>query len=148
MVRALLIVSISTLLVLGVAIAGQALVVLLGVSYTPSGLPVDPTPLAVVVSIMASAGGLLSLPLVLATCVLGLVAAALRRQYTWIVAIAGVGLLALVGLVGTAWMILSTNSPVALVTPLALVAMVTLLYGLRSSSMAAHGHGRGTALEV
>jgi hypothetical protein len=132
MKRTLLIVSIGTLLVLGAAVAGQALVVTLGVTYTPSGQIANPIPLAVVASFMAGVGTILSFPLCLATGVLGLVATALREQYRWLVAVVVAGLLGLVGLVGMALVLLSTNSPVAFVTPLVLVPLVTLLYSLRS----------------
>ena len=131
MQRALLILSIGTLLVLGAAVAGQALVVMLGVTYTPSGQPADLTPLPVIVSFLAGLGGILSVPLCLATFVLGLVAMLAREQYGWVVAVVVAGVLGLVGVVGMAWVLLSANSPVAFVTPLALIPLVTVLYSLR-----------------
>ncbi|HEY7778688.1 MAG TPA: hypothetical protein VIC85_00620 [Ktedonobacterales bacterium] len=40
------------------------------------------------------------------------------------------GMLALVGLVGMAWVLLSANSPIAFVTPLAMVPLVALFYAV------------------
>jgi hypothetical protein len=147
MKRTLLIVSIGTLLVVGVAVAGQALVVTQGIYYTPSGQPANPTPLALVATFMAGAGSALSMPLCMATAILGLVIAGMRQQYRWIMAILGACLLSMVGLFGMAWILLSANSPVAFVTPLALIVLVTLLYGLRLDSDSAgssYASARGT----
>jgi hypothetical protein len=130
MKRALLIVSICTLLVIGVAVVGQALVVTQRVYYTPSGQPINPTPLALVATYMAGVGGALSFPLCLLTCALGLVVMILHKHCRWVVAVIVAGLLSLVGLFGMAWVLLSVNSPVALATPLCLVVLVILLYSL------------------
>jgi hypothetical protein len=141
MQRAVLIVSIVTLLALAATIAGQALVVTLGVTYTPTGQLVNPTPLATSASAMAGVGGILSFPLCLATFTLGLTAMILRRQYTWVAATIVAGLLGLVGLLGMAWVLLSANSPVAFWTPLVPIPLVTLFYSLRPASETAPGSG-------
>jgi hypothetical protein len=130
MVLALRIVSLLTLVALGAAIAGQALVVALGVYYTPDGQPVDPTPLAVTVSILAGFGGLLAMPLALATFILGLVATAVHQRYGWLVAAIVAGALSLVGLVSMAWVLLSVRSPIAFQAPLIVIPLVTLAYSL------------------
>ncbi len=133
MKRSVLIVSICTLLVIGVAIAGQALVVTQGVFYTPAGLPANATPLAISASVMAGAGLYLSFPLTLASGVLGLIATELRQRHRWTIAVAVAGLLAALGLFGMIWIFLSVDSPAPLtlfplVTPFALVPLVTLFY--------------------
>ena len=130
MKRVLWIVSLLTVVALGAAIVGQALVVIMGVTYTPDGTPVDPTPQAVVVADLAGFGGVLALPLAVATFVLGVVATAEDRRSGWLAAIVTAGIAAFVGLVGMAWVILSANSPVAFQTPLAVIPLVTLLYSL------------------
>jgi hypothetical protein len=130
MKRALWIVSLLAVVALGAAIVGQALVVIMGVTYTPEGTPVDPTPQAVVVGDLATFGGVLALPLAMATFVLGVVATAEDRRYGWLAAMVTAGVVAFVGLVGMAWVILSANSPVAFQTPLAVIPLVTLLYSL------------------
>ncbi|WIG60604.1 MAG: hypothetical protein OJF49_003352 [Ktedonobacterales bacterium] len=131
MKRALLVVSICTLLALGVAVVGRALVVTQGVTYTPSGQPADPTPLAITATLMEGIGSVLAALLCLATFVLGVATAAARKRSGWVAAFVVAGLLALVGFVGMAWVLLSVNSPVAWGTPLALVPLVALLYALR-----------------
>jgi hypothetical protein len=128
MKRALRIVSVLTLVALGAAIIGQSLVFGLGVSYTPSGQLVHPTPLALIASALAGFGGIASMPLTLVTFFLGLVATADERRYGWLVALVIAGGLAFVGLLGMAWIILSGNSPVAFQTPLVMIPLVTLLY--------------------
>jgi hypothetical protein len=130
MKRALCIVSVLTLVALGAAIIGQALVFALGFSYTPSGQLVHPTPLALVASALAGFGGIASMPLTFVTFILGLVGTADERRYGWLVALIVAGGLAFVGLLAMAWVILSGNSPVAFQTPLVGVPLVTLLYGL------------------
>ena len=130
MKRALWIVSLLTVVALGAASVGQALVVIVGVTYTPEGTPVDPTPQAVVVGDLAGVGGVLALPLAVATFVLGLVATAEDRRYGWLVAVVAAGVAAFVGLVGMAWVLLSVRSPIAFQAPLAVIPLVTLLYRL------------------
>lgn len=127
MKRALRIVSVLTLVSLGAAIIGQALVFALGVSYTPSGQLVHPTPLALVASSLAGFGSIASMPLTFVTFILGLIVTADERRYGWLVALVVAGGLAFVGLLGMAWVILSGNSPVAFQTPLVGIPLVTLL---------------------
>jgi hypothetical protein len=127
--RALRIISVLTLVSLGAAIIGQVLVFALGVSYSPSGQLVHPTPMALVASALAGFGGIASMPLTFVTFILGLVAAADERRYGWLVALVVAGGLAFAGLLGMAWVILSGNSPVAFQTPLVGIPLVTLLYG-------------------
>jgi hypothetical protein len=130
MKRALWIVSLLAVVALGAAIVGQALVVIMGVTYTPDGTPVDPTPQAVVVADLAAFGGVLALPLAVATFVLGVVATAEDRRYGWLAAVLAAGIAAFVGLVGMAWVVLSVRSPIAFQTPFAVIPLVTLLYSL------------------
>jgi hypothetical protein len=78
---ALWIVSLLTLVVLGAAIVGQALVVMIGVEYRPDGIPLDPTPQALVAGSLSGFSSLLAMPLVVATFTLGLVATAQVRRY-------------------------------------------------------------------
>jgi hypothetical protein len=129
--RVLWIVSLVTLVVLGAGILGQALIVLFGVYYAPSGDPADPTPLAVIVTAL-DLGGLIAMPLTAAALILGLITTAQDRRYGWLVAVVLATLLACVGLIGMAWVILSVNSPIAFQTPLAAIALVTAAYS-RSS---------------
>jgi flagellar basal body-associated protein FliL len=131
MKRSLLILSIVTPVLLGAAIAGQVVVVTQGITYTPDGQPTNPTPMATIATFMAAAGAVLSIPLCLAAFVLGLVAMGERKQAGWIATLVAAGLLAVAGLFGMAWVLLSANSPIPLVAPLGLVALVTLLYSLR-----------------
>jgi hypothetical protein len=133
---ALLIVSIGTLIVIGVAVIGHALVVTQVVTYTPTGQIANPTPLAVVATFMDAVGSGLAMPLCLVTAVLGLVATAGRAQYGWLAAVVVAGVLALVGLVGMAYIILDANVVVPFVAPLAVVPLVTVLYAAR---MPVHG---------
>jgi hypothetical protein len=129
MKRALVIVSVATLLVIGVAVVGRALIETQGITYGPNGLPVTPSPLATV-AIVVDGIQFLAIPLCLATGVLGLIVAATRSEYGWLVALVVAGMLALVGLVGMAWVLLSANSPIAFVTPLAVVPLVALFYAV------------------
>jgi hypothetical protein len=87
--------------------------------------------MATIATFMAAAGAVLSIPLCLAAFVLGLVAMGERKQAGWIATLVAAGLLAMAGLFGMAWVLLSANSPIPLVAPLGLVALVTLLYSLR-----------------
>ena len=128
--RALLIVLWLNLLVIALAVVGQVLVFTLGVTYTPTGQITAPTPLANVASLMTGVGGILSLPLTLVTFILAVVAAGHRKQTTWIVVFLVVGAVALVGLFVMAWMLLSTTSPIAFVTPFALIPFAALAYSL------------------
>lgn len=127
MKRVLWILSLVTLIVLGAGIIGQALVVLLGVYYTPSGDIAGPTPLAVIATAL-NLGGLLAMPLTAAALVLGLLTTAQDRRYGWLIALVVATLLACAGLFAMAWVILSVNSPIAFQAPLVAIALVTALY--------------------
>jgi hypothetical protein len=131
MKRVLWVLSLVTLVVLGAGILGQALIVLFGVYYTPSGDPANPTLLAVIATALGL-GGLIAMPLTAATLILGLITTAQDRRYGWLAAVVIATLLACVGLIGMAWVILSVNSPIAFQTPLAAIALVTAAYS-RSS---------------
>lgn len=143
MKRALLIVSAGTLIAVVVAVVGQALVVTQGVYYDPSGQVVNPTPLAVLATAMAGIGMYLALLLTAATFVLGGVTMGVRGDYRWLVALAVASALTLVGIVGMAWVLLSVNSPVAFVTPLGLVSLVTIIYSLCPDSGLLHRRAAG-----
>ena len=84
-------------------------------------------------------GSVLGALLCLATFVLGIATAVARKVYGWVVAFVIAGLLALMGFVGMAWVLLSVNSPVAWVTPLALVPLIAVLYALRPDPEQAQG---------
>ena len=133
MKRALCIVSVLTLVVLGMASLGQALVFAWDVTFTPDGTVADPTPQAVIVSAAAGISGILSMPLVAATFVLGVIATSQEKQYGWLAALFGAGALAVLGIFGMAWVLLSTRSPIAFQLPLATIALVTMLYCLVSA---------------
>ena len=139
MKRLLLIISVVTLVVLGLAIIGQALLVAQGVVYDSDGLPVDRAPLALVLTYVVFIGSIVGGLLCLVAGLLALVAAASRNQYGWFVALLLAGAFALVGLFGMAWVLLSANSVVALVAPLALVPLVTGLYSLRPDTEIVRG---------
>jgi hypothetical protein len=81
MKRALCIVSVLTLVAVGIASLGQALVFAWDVTYTPDGTVADPTPQAVIASAAAAIGGILSMPLAAATFVLGVVTRAIKLLY-------------------------------------------------------------------
>lgn len=132
MKRALLIVSLLTLVVVGAATASQALVVTQGIYYDPNGQPIHPTMLTQVTTILGLAG-ILAMPLTGATFILGIVATGLRGRYGWLLLIVIAGALAFVGLVVMAWILLSERSPLAFQTPFALVPLVTLLYSILPS---------------
>lgn len=134
MKRALFIVSTITLVAVVVAVVGQALLVSLRVYFDPSGQMVNPTPLGVLAAYMAGIGMYAALPLTAATFVLGLVTTSVRGDYLWLVTLIITAVLAMVGLFGMAWILLSVNSPVALVAPLGLVPLVALIYSLRPDS--------------
>jgi hypothetical protein len=71
--QALLILSLLTLAVIAAANVGDVLIYTQGITYNPDGLPVNPSTLATVATIMSGVGGVLSMPLTLATFILGLV---------------------------------------------------------------------------
>ena len=125
--RALLIVSLLTLVTALAALAAQTLTVTQGIFYDPNGQPIHPTALTQAVTILGVAG-LFSLPLALANFILGVVAAGLERRYVWLAAFVVAGGLTLVGLFAMIWILLSERSPIAFQTPLALIPLVTLAY--------------------
>ncbi len=128
--KAVLMVSILTLIIIGIAIVGQALVYTLGVTYNSSGQVVNPTPLANISSVMLIAT-VPSFPLCITSFIFGLIAMLERKQYVWVGAIIGAAVFSFVGLIGMALVLLSSNSPIAYATPLIFVPLVTLLYSLR-----------------
>jgi hypothetical protein len=79
------------------------------------------------VSAAASFGGLVAMSLALAAFILGLVVTADEKRSGWLVAVIVAGVLALLGLIGMAWVLLSTSSPIAFQTPLLVVPIVTAL---------------------
>lgn len=124
--------QIVSLLALALALAAQvaqALTITQGITYDPQGQPVNPSTLTLIVTILGVAG-LLSLPLILASFILGVIATTLERRYGWLAAIIVAGALSLVGFFAMIWILLSANVPVAFQTPLALAPLVTLLYTL------------------
>ena len=125
--RALLIVSLLTLVTALAALVAQALTVTQGIYYDPNGQPVHPSTLTLIVTILGVAG-VLSLPLTAATFLLGVVVTALERRYRWLAALLVAGGLALAGLFAVIWILLSERSPLAFQTPLALIPLVTLAY--------------------
>lgn len=125
--RALLIVSLLTLVTALAALAAQTLTITQGIFYDPNGQPIHPTSLTEIVTILGVAG-LFSLPLALANFILGVVAAGLERRYVWLAALVVAGGLTLVGLFAMIWILLSERSPIAFQTPLALIPLVTLAY--------------------
>ena len=135
--QALLILSLLTLAVIAAANIGDALIYTQGITYNPDGLPANPSTLATVATIMSGAGGVLSMPLTLATFILGLVLTIQRRQALWSLAIGVAGALAFIGLLGMAWVILSARTPVSFCAPFALVPGATLAYCLLGSRSAA-----------
>jgi len=132
MKRVLRIVSVVTLVVASVGVSGQALVVALGIFYTPTGQPVNPTLVALIVTYMAGVGLYLSFLLCPVTGILGFATMALRKQYRWIAALVVAGILSLAGLFGMIWILLSSSSPIALITPLALIPFTTFIYSLQA----------------
>ena len=135
--QALLILSLLTLAVIAAANIGDALIYTQGITYTPDGLPVNPSTLATVATIMSGVGGVLSMLMTLATFILGLVLTIQRRQARWAVAIGVAGALAFTGFIGMAWVILSARTPVSFCAPFALVPLTTLAYCLLGSRSAA-----------
>jgi hypothetical protein len=110
--QALLTLSLLTLAVIAAANIGDALIYAQNITFNPDGLPAAPSTLATIATIMSGAGGVLSTPLTLATFILGLILTIQRRQSLWSVAIGVAGALALIGLLGMAWVILSARTPV------------------------------------
>jgi hypothetical protein len=105
---------------------------------------VDPTLQALVIRSMADLDVRLRMPLCLPTFVLSLVATAKRKQYAWVVAIVIAGLVGLAGLLGPVGRrgcscLLTTG--VTFVTPLGLVALITLVYSLRPNGRYVSGFG-------
>ncbi len=135
MKRMLGILSLITLVALGAGMLGQTLIVAFGVYYTPSGDPANPTPIAIIATALA-AGGLLAMPLTGIVLILGLIIIAQDRAYGWLAALIAASLLAFVGLVVMALVILSAQSPIAFQTPLLLISLVTALYSRTPSSNA------------
>src|SRR5258708_39643470 len=70
------------------------------------------------------------MPLAAATCVWGVIATSQEKQYGWLAALFGAGVLGGLGILGMAWGLLSTRSPIAVQLPLAAIALVTVLYCL------------------
>ncbi|HEY7021613.1 MAG TPA: hypothetical protein VH349_10895 [Ktedonobacterales bacterium] len=127
---ALLILSLLTLTVIAIANIGDALIYARNITFNPDGLPAAPSTLATIATIMSGVGGVLSMPLTLATFVLGLILTIQRRQRLWSVAIGAAGALAFIGLLVMAWAILSEKTPVSFCAPFALVPLTTLAYCL------------------
>ncbi len=121
------IISVLTLVTLVAAIVGQALTYALGIVYDPNGQPVDPTPLNQAITYGGAVGGILSLPLTATTFILGLVVMAGERHFGWLAALVVAGVVAFVGLIAMAWVLLSVTSPIAFQTPLVTIPVVTLL---------------------
>jgi ABC-type multidrug transport system permease subunit len=139
MKRALLILSLATLVVLGAVIVAQALIYTNGITYDPHGQPVHPTRLAVVTSAVAGYGAVLALALAALDFVFGIVVIGFSRRFGWLIAVIVAGILSYMGLFVMAWVLLSANSPIAAQTPFVLIPLVTLLYSLipvRTSSAA------------
>jgi flagellar basal body-associated protein FliL len=76
---------------------------------------------------IAFIAGLGAMPLALAAFILGVVVTADEKRSAWLVAVIVAGVLALVGLGGMAWVLLSASSLVAFQTPLVVVPIVTAL---------------------
>jgi hypothetical protein len=134
--QALLILSLLTLVVILAANIGDALIYTQGITYNPDGLPVNPSTLATVATLLSGVGGVLSMPLTLATFVLGLVLTIQRQQASWAMTIGVAGALAFIGLIGMAWVILSARTPVSFCAPFALVPLTTLAYCLLAGKRA------------
>jgi hypothetical protein len=122
------IVSFFALVTLAAAIIGQAVIYASGIVYGPDGLPVDGSQLSLAVTVLAAAGGVLSLPLVFASGILVLIATIGDRRYGWLAAVIGSGVLAIIGLGALAWVILSAATPFAFQTPLILPTLVATIY--------------------
>jgi hypothetical protein len=127
--RALSILSLLTLTLIAVANIGEAIYFTLGVTLNLDGQPSVPSPLATVAALMIVLGGILSLPLILVTFILGLIAAGRNRNGLWMAAISVAGVLAFVGFFWIVWLIIG-GAPVSFCTPFALVPLTTLAYCL------------------
>lgn len=125
--RALLIVSLLTLVTALAALVAQTLTVTQGISYDPNGQPIHPTTLTLIVTILGVVG-LLALPLAAANFILGVIVTALERRYVWLGALVVAAGLVFVGLFAMIWILLSVQSPIAFQTPVALIPLVTLAY--------------------
>jgi hypothetical protein len=130
MKRALLILSLITLVALGAAIVAQALIFTNGITFDPNGQPVHPTRLAVVATVVAGYGAVLGMALAALDFVVGIVVIGFSRRFGWLIAIIVAGIMSYVGLFVMAWVLLSANSPIAAQAPFVLVPLVTLLYSL------------------
>ena len=130
MKRALLILSLITLLVLGAVIVAQALIFTNGITFDPHGQPVHPTRLAVVATVVAGYGAVLGIALAALDFVVGIVVTGFGRRFGWLIAIIVAGILSYMGLIVMAWVTLSENTPVAAQAPFVLIPLVTLLYSL------------------
>lgn len=138
MKRALQLVSLATLVTVLAAVVAQALTVAQGIIYDANGQPVNPSTLTLIVTVLGIVG-LVSLPLTAASGVLGILVTGLDRRYGWLVAVMVAGGLALMGLFGMIWILLSAQSPIAFQAPLALVPLVTLAYAIAPASRRAVG---------
>jgi hypothetical protein len=125
--RALLIVSLLTLVTVLAALVAQMLTVTQGIYYDPNGQPIHPTALTQVVTILGVVG-MFSLPLAVANFVLGIIVTTLEKRYIWLVTLLVAGVLVFGGLFATIWILLSERSPIAFQTPLALIPLVMLAY--------------------
>jgi hypothetical protein len=135
--RALSILSLLTLTLIALANIGEAIIFTLGVTLSLDGQPSVPSPLATVAALMIVLGGAfslllslpLSLPLLLVTFILGLIAAGRNLNGLWMAAIGLAGVLAFVGFFWIVWLIIG-GAPVSFCTPFALVPLTTLAYCL------------------
>lgn len=130
MKRALLILSLITLVALGAVVVAQALIFTNSITFDPNGQPVHPTRLAVVTTVVAGYGAVLGMALAALDFVLGIVVIGFGRRFGWLTAIIVAGVLSYVGLIVMAWVLLSGNSPIAAQAPFVLIPLVTLLYSL------------------
>lgn len=129
--RGLLIASVGALIVGGAATIAQALLFAWGVVYDARGLPTNPTPAALAATWIAALGVPLSFALCASVFVYGAVAMTAGRAWRWLATLIVGACLALAGMVGVAWILLSANSPFTLAAPLLLVPLITTAYSLR-----------------
>ena len=130
MKRALLILSLITLVALGAVIVAQALIFTNGITYDPHGQPIHPTRLAVVTSAIAGYGAVVAMALAALDFVVGIVVIGFGRRFGWLIAIIVAGIVSYMGLIVMAWVLLSENTPVAAQAPFVLTPLVTLLYSI------------------
>ncbi|MDE3229542.1 MAG: hypothetical protein KGO05_06650 [Chloroflexota bacterium] len=128
--RGLLIVSVGALVVGGAALLAQALLFTWGVVYDTRGQPTNPTPAALAATWVAGVGVPLSFLLCAGVFAYGVVAMTAGRAWRWLVALVVAGGLALAGMFGVIWVLLSANSPIALAAPSLLVPLLTAAYAL------------------